>query len=772
MFQSKSRTLENLARVKVNFNIPTIFIVSYEYFIAMNNLNYEDTIEKIIREIGNSPWIVRSSSSKEDSRFTSNAGVFTSLLNVTEDSLISSMKTVFDSYGNPSSSDELFIQPMLKNVTRSGVAFSHDPNTLSPYRVINWTEGEDTSAVTGGLDAKSWQQAAFVENKTSHKNQVVVDLIEELLVIFDNTPLDIEFAVTNEGDSEKLWLLQVRPLVLNGVPVSNDSQKQLLSIISEKIKKSLKPHPFLLGKTTVYGVMPDWNPAEIIGIRPKPLALSLYREMITDSIWAYQRNNYGYRNLRSFPLMTDFFGLPYIDVRVSFNSFIPLDLDTSLANKLVDYYIDRLISQPELHDKVEFDIIFSCFSFDIERKANDLLIYGFDSSEIKTILESLKNLTNNILDFNNGPWVSDLNRLDVLLDRRKQLLDSSNDDLEIIYWLVEDGKRYGTLPFAGLARAGFIAVQLLQSIVSVGIFTHQNYIEFMESLSTISKELTRDFNLLSKQDFISKYGHLRPGTYDILSPRYDDAADLYFDWNNSNSGDFSLKSFSLTLDQMNALDKLLIANGLKTNSVQLLTFIQIAIEKREYAKFLFTQNVSEILRRIQKFGSRYGFEKDDLAYSIVSDYKELYATVKDTTAFLSHSISKGKSSYKITSSITLPPLIISEIDVWSFEWPTSFPNFITQKSITGDFVSIDNKQKIKGSIVLIPNADPGYDWVFSHGIGGLITAFGGANSHMAIRAGELGLPSVIGTGEQLFNKLKVANRGIINCSEKQIRILS
>jgi phosphoenolpyruvate synthase/pyruvate phosphate dikinase len=178
------------------------------------------------------------------------------------------------------------------------------------------------------------------------------------------------------------------------------------------------------------------------------------------------------------------------------------------------------------------------------------------------------------------------------------------------------------------------------------------------------------------------------------------------------------------------------------------------------------------LRRIQKFGSRYGFEKDDLAYSIVSDYKELYATVKDTTAFLSHSISKGKSSYKITSSITLPPLIISEIDVWSFEWPTSFPNFITQKSITGDFVSIDNKQKIKGSIVLIPNADPGYDWVFSHGIGGLITAFGGANSHMAIRAGELGLPSVIGTGEQLFNKLKVANRGIINCSEKQIRILS
>ena len=33
------------------------------------------------------------------------------------------------------------------------------------------------------------------------------------------------------------------------------------------------------------------------------------------------------------------------------------------------------------------------------------------------------------------------------------------DLIEKVYWLLEDAKRYGTLPFAGLARAGFIAVQ-------------------------------------------------------------------------------------------------------------------------------------------------------------------------------------------------------------------------------------------------------------------------------------------------------------------------
>ena len=69
----------------------------------------------------------------------------------------------------------------------------------------------------------------------------------------------------------------------------------------------------------------------MIGIRPRPLALSLYQEVITDSVWAYQRDNYGYRNLRSFPLMVDFGGLPYIDIRVSFNSFIPAGLEETVS---------------------------------------------------------------------------------------------------------------------------------------------------------------------------------------------------------------------------------------------------------------------------------------------------------------------------------------------------------------------------------------------------------------------------------------------------------
>ena len=39
--------------------------------------------------------------------------------------------------------------------------------------------------------------------------------------------------------------------------------------------------------------MSDWNPAEMIGLKPKPLALSLYKELITDLVWAESRKSYG-----------------------------------------------------------------------------------------------------------------------------------------------------------------------------------------------------------------------------------------------------------------------------------------------------------------------------------------------------------------------------------------------------------------------------------------------------------------------------------------------
>lgn len=416
---------------------------------------------RVRQALGGGPWIVRSSCGREDGAKVSNAGAFLSLQNVSSDGLRSAVEQVIAAYGEAEPADEVLVQPMLKYVIRSGVAFSHDPNTCSPYRIVNWCEGASTTAITGGMGGRTWQQAAQAANPPVPEIAEVLALLEELLTLFGNAPVDCEFAFTRNNESEVLWLLQARPLILPHAPETAEAQATRLRHIHDKIARGMQPHPFLMGQRTVYGVMPDWNPAEIVGIRPKPLALSLYRELITDAIWAYQRHNYGYRNLRSFPLMPHLYGLPYIDVRLSFNSFIPSDLDEGLAGRLVDHYIDRLQAEPTLHDKVEFEIVFSCYTLDLPQRLERLSDEGFSKHERDAIARSLRRLTNRIVHPREGLWREDAAKLDTLHARREALLASGADPLERIYWLLEDAKRYGTLPFAGLARAGFVAMQML-----------------------------------------------------------------------------------------------------------------------------------------------------------------------------------------------------------------------------------------------------------------------------------------------------------------------
>ena len=81
------------------------------------------------------------------------------------------------------------------------------------------------------------------------------------------------------------------------------------------------------------------------------------------------------------------------------------------------------------------------------------------------------------------------------------------------------------------------------------------------------------------------------------------------------------------------------------------------------------------------------------------------------------------------------------------------------------------KEKIDGKIVCIENADPGYDWIFSHNIAGLITKYGGVASHMSIRCAEFDLPAAIGCGEQIFNNLSLATKVSLDCANKKIRCI-
>lgn len=767
-FQSKAGTLEALQPVLRSARV----LPQLRFTVAQWRTDAAALTARV-RELGWPLLAVRSSALAEDSASGSLAGRFESVLSVPTADVAGAVATVIasmaDAVGVVDPRNEVFIQPMLERVELAGVAFGQDPATGAPYYVLNY---DDTSARTDSVTAGVSNQlrTRYIHHLAPLEPaplDTVVALIEELRVLFGTAALDLEFAIADGG----LVLLQVRPLLVMDAGIDTAAHRDMLAHIAAKIEQGRHPHPFLHGRRTVYGVMPDWNPAEIIGVRPKPLSLSLYRELVTDSIWAYQRHNYGYRNLRSFPLMLHFHGLPYIDVRVSFNSFVPRDIDGSLADKLVNYYVDRLLAAPNLHDKVEFEIVFSCYTLDLPERLAKLSEAGFTLAEQQRLADSLRNLTNRIVDNDTGLWRSDRDKLAVLAARRDEILAADVDRVSRIYWLLEDCKRYGTLPFAGLARAGFIAVQMLRSLVAVGVLDRAAYDAFMNGLDTVSGQMTRDLVQLDRTTFLAKYGHLRPGTYDLLSPRYDEAPDLYFDWQRTVAEHAPAAPFALSLAQMRAISKLLAEHGLAHDVVGLFDFLQAGIELREYAKFVFCRNLSDAMSLFRELGREHGFSLDDMAYADIHCVHELYAAGVDPVALIGESIARGRERYAETCQIVLPPLLSSPEDAFSFEMPATEPNFITHRQVTAPVVSYRDREQLVGAIVAIPSADPGFDWLFSHDIAGFITAYGGVNSHMAIRANELGLPAVIGAGEVLYGKWSAARMLNVDCANRRVEVL-
>jgi adenylylsulfate kinase-like enzyme/phosphohistidine swiveling domain-containing protein len=771
-FGTKAETLERLAPLLRS----AVILPQVRFSVAEWRSDPQGVLERISKsQWGSEALIVRSSAKCEDSSSESQAGKFTSVAGVEGVAAIApAVERVIASYaGNDSQDDQVFVQPMLDEVAMAGVAVTREPHGGGPYFVLNYDDFSGRSdLVTSGAAGKLKTFICLKSHREGIPSQLlpVLDLLQELESLLGSDGIDVEFAVDKNG---ALYLLQVRPLAHNQPLTDAEATNEATTEIAQKVALLTKPHPYLHGNRSVFGVMPDWNPAEIVGLKPRPLALSLYRELITDSIWAYQRDNYGYKNLRSFPLLVSFHGLPYIDVRVSFNSFIPGDTKPELAERLANYYIERLLEQPTLHDKVEFEIIFSCYTLDLPERLQALTKHGFSGDDIADITGLLRNLTNKIINNQNGLWRHDREKVDRLVERLPTIRDAPLDKISRVYWLLEDCKRYGTLPFAGLARAGFIATQFLNSLVATGVLDRAGHAAFMSDLETVGSQIGRDFAGLTKDEFLARYGHLSPGTYDILSPRYDEAPDLYFDWSTRRQHQATGSHFLLSVSQLHLIERLLREHGIEHDILSLIQFIKGGIEGREYAKFVFTRSLSDALSLVKQIGEENGLSTEDCSFLDIADVRALYSESGNVAARLKASVAEGKRRYELTRRIVLPPLISSPEDALAFHLPSIHPNFITKQCVTAPVSTIDDApEELKDTILFVPSADPGFDWIFSRGIAGFVTQFGGVNSHMAIRANELAMPAVIGAGETLFGHWKRADKICLDCGNQQVQVIS
>jgi hypothetical protein len=144
--------------------------------------------------------------------------------------------------------------------------------------------------------------------------------------------------------------------------------------------------------------------------------------------------------------------------------------------------------------------------------------------------------------------------------------------------------------------------------------------------------------------------------------------------------------------------------------------------------------------------------------------------MSDPAGFLSRRVAEGREWFHVAQGVCLPGQIASDVDLVCFEQQAAEPNFVTQRAVEAPVVAFDlgPHRTVDGTIVMIPNADPGYDWLLARDIAGLITMYGGANSHMAVRAAELGIPAAIGVGELLYVDLEPANVIRLDCGSRTI----
>ena len=482
---------------------------------------------------------------------------------------------------------------------------------------------------------------------------------------------------------------------------------------------------------------------------------------------------YGYKNVFPNPLLFSFAGSPYIDLRTDIASFLPQSLNKKDTSYIINKYLNIIKKKPELHDKIEFELVETCFSF----LSNDRLKKLFPVNIVKRYLKSLSILTTKIIKEDN--MLTEINKVSILKKQLNLISQSNLSDIQKIFYIIKLTKNLGTLPFSGLARCAFISQRILLDLKELNLISNYEFNKFFNSINSITNEFSKDFlklkkKKISKKTFMSKYGHLRPSTYDINSLNYSEGFKIYFSNKKNNNSLGVSKYIFKNFKKKDKINKLLI-KYLKIDFNSFIKFATDSVYLREKSKLDFSRGINLIFENLISLGKRLKISRKDLSYIDLKTLLNAYSAVEiiNLKKLLKNEISKNKFEFNIMKMIKMPDFIISDNDVYSFYNNISKANFITLNSIVGDVVELKKQdpKKLKGKILLIKNADPGFDYIFNFEIKGLITQYGGANSHMAIRCLELNIPAAIGVGKFQYDKIKNTKKILLNCSKKRIETI-
>ena len=717
-YGNKAKNLEYVAK-NTDIEIP------YFKEIYLNELkNIENIVDSFSQKI-----MIRSNSSSEDKEYSSSAGKYLSIGPIERNDLETIKKSwemVVGSYEEQDNQSVIF-QNYIENAKSVSVLTSYKVGSDSAYRTFSTYYGSETDAITSGkyseINNFFMHRSFDILPKKYEKYNVYLKIITQLEDLFKNKQLDIEMVLDKNNSPQ---LLQVRPLM--GKKLNKKSifdEKNAIDRNLKNYKKLNKTTADRFGTNQIYSNMSDMNPAEMIGKKPDNIAFGLYKFMFTDTTWNIQRGEFGYRKYSGGKLMELFNNVAYINVNHSLNSFLTRSLQKESCEEIINYQLNKLKENPHLHDSIEFDISRSSYVFDTVEEF---------SKEYKNIISPSEIIK----------WHNDLIQIDTqnksTLEKNKKIILStfSKLDKSFEYSKKENIKLIRdtmALPFTHHSRLGFVYFAQLNSLLEKEVITEDQKKLLLLSVNSISTKMKADayevkIGKKTLEGFLDVYGHIRAGNYNLLSSNLKN--NLNFTESLINNSEQPLEDNILPKDIYTNIEEYFTINEIPLKASAWIDMFQEGISTRENSKFYYTKGIDGILNEVS--------EKN------TSD-RELFD-------LLDIEFNEENTSDMRLMNVLMPDLITSNEDFYFYEEMSKNGNYIGQGTVIGDVLLIDNEanrpNNLENKIVVIPAADPGWDWIFNYKIKSLVTKYGGPNSHMAIRCAEHNIPAILGVGENNF----------------------
>ena len=717
-YGNKAKNLEYVAK-NTDIEIPYFKEI---YFDDLNNI--ENIVDSFSQKI-----MIRSNSSSEDKEYSSSAGKYLSIGPIERNDLETIKKSwemVVGSYEEQDNQSVIF-QNYIENAKSVSVLTSYKVGSDSAYRTFSTYYGSETDAITSGkyseINNFFMHRSFDILPKKYEKYNVYLKIITQLEDLFKNKQLDIEMVLDKNNSPQ---LLQVRPLM--GKKLNKESifeEKDVIDRNLKNYKKLNKTTADRFGTNQIYSNMSDMNPAEMIGKKPDNIAFGLYKFMFTDTTWNIQRGEFGYRKYSGGKLMELFNNVAYINVNHSLNSFLTRNLQKESCEEIINYQLNKLKENPHLHDSIEFDISRSSYVFDTVEEF---------SKEYKNIISPSEIIN----------WHNDLIQIDTqnksTLEKNKKIILSTFSKLNKSFEyskkenikLIRDTM---ALPFTHHSRLGFVYFAQLNSLLKKEVITEDQKKLLLLSVNSISTKMKADayevkIGKKTLEDFLDVYGHIRAGNYNLLSSNLKN--NLNFTESLINNSQQPLEDNILPKDIYTNIEKYFMINEIPLEASAWIDMFQEGISTRENSKFYYTKGIDGILNEVG--------EKN------TSD-RELFD-------LLDIEFNEENTSDMRLMNVLMPDLITSNEDFYFYEEMSKNGNYIGQGTVIGDVLLIDNEanrpNNLENKIVVIPAADPGWDWIFNYKIKSLVTKYGGPNSHMAIRCAEHNIPAILGVGENNF----------------------